>query len=316
MWFDNKRIRKYNDNIPYPSMNDESYNLSNNLYSHWDYKINCDNKHFNFKDPVKDDGKNKLIVNHKKRIDAINILYTDPVKKEIKIKECKTKHANLINNYDKILKQKKVKINFNKKQSKIILGWINECLRVYNKCVDLFNTNPKDFNLNNKKSKTSIFNKLGPKKAPYDTLTDEIRSFCSNVKGNFTAIKNNNRTHFTMTHKKKKNIYSLYISKKAISKNGIFSTLLGKQLDFPIDPSIIGGDSRLLYNYKDKTFYLSFPTYDNKKIINNRKDICALDPGEKIFMAYYGLDSYGMIGNDIRKKILFNEMIIRKLNSN
>ena len=119
-----------------------------------------------------------------------------------------------------------------------------------------------------------------------------------------------------MTHKKKKNIYSLYVSKKAINKNGLFTTLLGKQLDFPIDPTIIGGDSRLIYDYKDKTFYLSFPTYDNKKIINNRKDICALDPGEKIFMAYYGLESYGMIGNDIRKKILFYEMIIRKLNSN
>ena len=99
----------------------------------------------------------------------INCFYTflligGSVKKQIKIKECKTKHTNVINNYDKILKQRKVKINFSKKQSKIILKWIDECLKVYNTCVDLFNDNPKDFNLNYKKSKLHIFNNMDQRK--------------------------------------------------------------------------------------------------------------------------------------------------------
>ena len=51
------------------------------------------------------------------------------------------------------------------------------------------------------------------------------------------------------------------------------------------------------------------------KEVANRKETVALDPGEKIFMSYYSFNDCGMIGFDIRNKILKYQTKIKKLQS-
>ena len=71
------------------------------------------------------------------------------------------------------------------------------------------------------------------------------------------------------------------------------------------DASKIACNCKLTYNKPTKNFYLYIPQYIVcKQPDNNRKPVCGLDPGEKVFMAYFSLDHYGLIGNDIRKRIL------------
>ena len=53
--------------------------------------------------------------------------------------------------------------------------------------------------------------------------------------------------------------------------------------------------------------------YIEVKDIENRKETVALDPGERIFMTYYSFNDCGMIGYDIRNKILNYHIKIKKL---
>jgi putative transposase len=79
-----------------------------------------------------------------------------------------------------------------------------------------------------------------------------------------------------------------------------------------IDVSKITSDCRLIYDKYLNKYYLKCPMYENKKVVLNRKDIVALDPGERIFMTYYSLNDSGMIGYDIRKKILHYQTKIKQ----
>lgn len=136
----------------------------------------------------------------------------------------------------------------------------------------------------------------------------------------------------------------MYISYSAISKNGIYVGILGKQTRFKLKH--IYNDARLIYNQENGHIDLYFISQDktdkveskkkkkvlekyisyldekklqekNKKevkvhINKNRKEICSLDQGEKIFITYYSLNGYGTIGDEIRKRILNYEEKIRR----
>jgi len=69
--------------------------------------------------------------------------------------------------------------------------------------------------------------------APYDTLTDVVAKFCSNVKSCYSNLKNGNITHFKMKEILLKDCRSIFISYKAINKNGIFTQKLGNIESFP-----------------------------------------------------------------------------------
>ena len=251
---------------------------------------------------------------------------------------------NEYKNNDKVTKTLKEKLFFNRKQHRILKYWLKECKKVYNKCVEKYNEDPENFNLSYKKTKIEIFKELyenTKKPVPYDVLTDEIKRFCEAVKSNLTAIENNNRKKFLMKKKEYSSIktYSIYISYSAISKNGIYTGILGKQPRFRL--KYIYNDARMIYNQKnghidlhyisqDKTDsvkskkktkiqekYISYleknPIKNNENKLNNdRKEICSLDQGEKIFITYYSLDGYGTIGDNIRKRILEHEEKIRR----
>jgi hypothetical protein len=194
---------------------------------------------------------------------------------------------------------------------------MHECERIYNFCVTLYNFDSSIINLDYTKSKIVIFNASygeTKKPAPYDILTDEVRSFCSNVKSCLTNLQNKNINYFKLTNKNTDKSQSILIPLKSINNRGIFTNLLGDINGFDkINIENINGDSRLIYDKITKKFFLKCPQYFNLKQVNDRKKIVALDPGEKIFMTYYSLNDSGMIGYNIKNKILKYESKIRKL---
>lgn len=284
-WYDDNYTKLLMNNMYFP-LND---NIENNITSN-----NFNKLHFNGKQRKKYSFDCISYKNHqsKKFIEKLN-----PTK-------CKE-------NNTKSLKSCRFGIKFTKKQKQIIFKWFNVCDKVYNECVKEYNTNKK-FDLNYKKSKLLIFNKLfGDKKkpCPYDILTDEVRKFCSNVKSALSNLKNNNIKKFKISKLENKYGRSILIPHKSITEDGIFINKLGKIEDFNIIN--IHHDCRLVYVKRNDHFYLYIP-YGCKIKENNNQSVVALDPGEKIFQTYYSLDTCGKICENLRDPILEHEKTIRK----
>ncbi len=86
----------------------------------------------------------------------------------------------------------------------------------------MFNSKDKNFTLSSIKINKYVLywnNKL----SPYDTLTDEIKKICTNIKSCLTQLKNKNITHFTKKHMVEKRFRSILIRDLSININGIFT---------------------------------------------------------------------------------------------
>jgi transposase len=240
------------------------------------------------------------------------ILKTD---NPIKIKTLSTKFMKEMNQIGTVTRVKKFIIHFNKRQSKIIQDWILDCKKVYNFCVDKLNTDNKYFNEGFMSVLSDIFNGVfgnKPKTTPFDVLGDEVRVFCSNLKSCFTNLKNKNIKKFKMGKKSYvKDNYSLLIRSKAIHKSGIYTTILGHIKKFNINDEITH-DCRLFYNKHQNNYTLMIPTDIRCNYNYNKEQICAIDPGEKKFIQFAGLQSYGYIGKNMRKVLLKNRNKISK----
>ena len=247
---------------------------------------------------------NKELMKHlNKYLDKYNEIPND---KQQKKDELTTKFNRQVNEIDTVIKTRKYFIDFNNKQKTILYSWITSCRLLYNKCVDKINTNNKYFNNGFKAIKSEFFNEIygnNKKPAPYDVLSHVVIDFCANLKSAFTNLKKGNIKRFKMRKLVKTAVnYSLYIPLKSIQTEGIFRTILGKVNNFPkLDTS---HDCRLFYNYNMDTFTLLVPTSYYCRPIANRESICAIDPGESKFISFYGLQSYGYIGKDIRQPLL------------
>lgn len=243
--------------------------------------------------------------------------------KNIKIKTLITKTEKKMKTINTVTKCFKYSCKPNKKQKDILFKWFNECDKVYNFCVNYYNKCIKEgqkeiFLLNNyMKMKIIIFNELygnNKKEAPYDVLTDEVRAFCSNLKSCFSNLKNGNIKHFEMSEKKNNNTKCILIPKPSVNKNGFYTSILKKMKMQKIkNINLMESDCRLLYDKIKKEFTLLVPTTVKIKNIENREKIVALDPGEKIFQTFYGTETYGYLGSDMRKPILEIEKKIRKI---
>ncbi len=267
---------------------------------------------------------NKLKDNHNNLLKNISKKYDkdekdekdekDNIKKNTIIKGEVTKFNKKINNINKIIKTLTLKIILSNEQHQIINKWMIECTKVYNYCVDLYNKDSKSFNLDYKKQKLIIFNKMygkNKKPAPYDILTDEVRSFCSNIKSCLANLNDKHITHFKIKYKFTKDYQSILIPKKSINNNGFFPSFLKEINGFK---KIINKsfklfeplDSRLGYDKIRKIYYINLPKYYNKKIQESEKsEVCALDPGEKIFMVSYGFEKCIKFGENIRIPIFW-----------
>ena len=274
-----------------------------------------------------------LTTNYEKRITKIKSSEISSDEKITKLKCAKTKYDKKINNINNVIRSYQISIPFTYEQKNIIIEWFSVCDKVYNTCVDLFNKDSKKFIKYTKKQIFDIIFGSSDKNCPYDMLTGEYNSFMTNLKSAFTNLKQQNITHFEMTHKKQKKGRSILIPKKSISKMGIFVTKLGsiESFDNILDYKNIACDCKLVYDKVYKMFYLHIPQY-KKKIIEQlpvslatlepvasqqaepkKYKITALDQGEKTFVACYSPEIIERFGNDIRIKILNRQTQIKKL---
>jgi len=316
-WFD----KNQSDTISLPSKNNfksikNSINFGQKQYNskfNKSFKFKNPTNVFNF-EPV--ERITETLKLKKLRTQLKNVLDRDP-ENSTKIKTIKTKIIKEQNSLNKCTISKKITIYPTEKQKKIIHKWFYECIKVYNKCVELYEKDKKYFDLGYMKRKIDIFKILydGKKPAPYDMLTDEVRIFCSNLKSAETNLSNNHIRKFNLNKKeyKRKN-YSIFIPKTTIKNDSIYKSHLGKVEGMKNVKNIKTiNDCRLIY-IKDKNRYeLIITTNTNIKNINNREKVVALDPGEKIFMSYFGEKTFGMIGENMRTKILEQEKEIRRL---
>ena len=287
--------------------------LNNTEYHEIDFQKNDKNINVNI---FKTDIQPKfMIIPEKELTTADNIkMLTEYLKTNLKKTKNKTEEKILItriikksNEFDTVIRTKKLYLDLNDKQKSIIKNWIHHCKDLYNICIDKHTADSTFFNKGYKTIKKKLFNsiyKKSKKPVPYDILTDEVRVFCSNLKSCFTNIRNKNITHFKIKKKLKlKTNYSLLIPYKSIQKTGFYKTLFGKIKNFDLY-ELPTHDCRLFYNYRNDTFSLNIPTNIYVKKIINRESICAIDPGEKKFISFYGSQSYGSIGDDIRIPLL------------
>ncbi len=238
----------------------------------------------------------------------------DKDKFKTKILELKTKIANRQDNSDKCIQTKHIPLCPTKTQVVIFKNWFDECTKVYNKCVKVYKTDNTFFDNGYMNAKLKIFEKLygdDDKPCPYDILTDEIKSFCSNLQSCRTNLERGNINHFEMKPKRiVRPTHYIFVPKSSVKNGFIYKTHLGKTIGF--DEETVEADCKIFYDRVKNMYKLLVPIYVDKEDIEKREKIVALDPGEKIFMTYYGENNFGHIGKDIRIKILKEEGKIRK----
>lgn len=221
-WFNKEKI-KLSSKIPYFDVikeNTNSYFFNDIIH----YKSN--NKILNYKPKftklklIDYDKKLKELENRK-----IKIIENNKIKKESTKKAAITKINKEINNYNKVIKSRTYQIYPNENQKKKLFKWMYECKRIYDFCITVYNFDSSIIDLDYTKSKLVIFNAIygnNKKPAPYDILTDEVRSFCSNLKSCITNLKNKNINYFKLTNKNTDKSQSILIPLKSITKKGIF----------------------------------------------------------------------------------------------
>jgi putative transposase len=232
-----------------------------------------------------------------------------------KILDAYNKEVTHINEY---IRAKRVNLILNDFQKQKINEWMNVARIIYNKCVDIYNERRGWINIDYKKFKLEIFALFSNDflcKCPYAILSYEVKEFCSNVKSCRTQMAQHNITHYELKHKNTQYKQTISIEQKDIRSKGFYPRLMKspiKHTDPTFNYDNIACDCKLTYDKTTRRYTLFAPQYVKGKSIDNRKKIVALDPGEKTFMSFYGMDHVGMIGEDIRIRILQEEMYIRQ----
>lgn len=237
------------DRLNLPSDRDQKIDVNigfglpehNNKYTSFN-KFKLESDFFQFKPITKPDIDKQVLrlkAKLEKSINTIKIKHIDSKIHEPKIKAITTKINKKINNIDTVQICEAYPIYPEKNQANKLDIWFNECIKVYNKCVDKHKIDPKLFFDSYMIVKQEIFKDLygidctnifedfesstdikliipdklqkngNEKKAPYDVLTDEVRLFCSNLKSAKTNLQNCNINHYEMKYKNvfKKAVY-------------------------------------------------------------------------------------------------------------
>jgi putative transposase len=154
-----------------------------------------------------------------------------------------------------------------------------------------------------------------------------IKEFCSNLKGNRTKITEKTIDTFEMKYLDVKNKQTILVSNRAMSKVGLFKRDFGKsnchnyqkvykKYVTEKNKKEFEKECDLKHDKVLNKYYLYISQeIQPKKIEHIREQIVGLDPGEKIFLAYYSGNKYGKIGANMRIKILRIHKKIKYLTS-
>ena len=243
-----------------------------------------------------------------------------------------------VDRLDQVVRSRRVRILPTTKQQVILSLWYDATHHIYNELVSEFNyfhekykcTHGDDqfktakclkkndeFPLNLYKLRALKMEYFAQKykkyELPYCIITDTIKDFLANVKGNITKIFKRTITDFEMRPKQYfKNHYSLPLEAHYTSAKGPYPTVLGEMAtnESSFKWSNVQHDYRLIYDRYTKTYSVHIPKYfDKKDIVTKRKPIAAMDPGMCVFQMIYGLDHVVAIGNNM--KPLFKERLLK-----
>jgi putative transposase len=153
------------------------------------------------------------------------------------------------------------------------------------------------------------------KPAPDETLKGEIKTFCSNLKSARTNNSNDNDS-YELKHKDINKKQTIIVGSRNINSNGIFSQKLKELKRYNYKKIYkkhnIEKECKLMHNKIFDSYYL-YIIEDKEQInIKNRKEIVAIDEGEKIFASYYSVNEIGNLGKDMRIKILGIQSTIKQ----
>jgi len=251
----------------------------------------------------------KLTKTFEKSIQTVRTKFVDDSNKiNTKIKTLTTKYNKNVSNINKVTICKKYRIYPDSKQKEKLHKWFDECRKVYDYCIEKYNENTSYFDNGYMSVKVLLFEEMygtNDKPAPYSILTDEVRIFCSNLKSCLTNLKNGNISSFEMKPKNNHNGQCLFIPKTSMTENGPYIKYLGKMLGMKhINFDEVTHDCRLIYNKDHKSYTLLVPVNKEKTVIKGRKKIVAVDPGGKIFMAYFSPEDFGYLGYEFRGLLL------------
>ena len=315
---------EYSKSLHLPDLNnytkeDININFGKKIYNdtfneHYKFNNNDEIKNtFNFihLEDNSDKIKNKLIEEKNKILKK--------TKDEKTIKSINSKFTNKINNIKTVTICHKFRIYPDENQKNIINEWFCEALEIYNKCVDIHNRDFTYFNKGYMSAKIEIFNLMNRNfKCPYDSRTNVIAKFCSNLKSAKTNYNNGNIEKFIMKPQNNLTAQNLYIPKSSINNKTFFPTHLGiirgvheyfTNNNINIDNIC---DSFIRYDKIHKKYYFIVPYCRNMKNIIDRKKVVNIDPGKSTPFTYFSQDGFGCLGKNIRKKILEEQKYIKK----
>lgn len=198
--------------------------------------------------------------------------------------------VNVIKTDNNILRAKQIKLNLNNIQENTIKIWI-ECARI------IYNITVKYFRKNKLCSLASVrkeIYKLIPNivknhNTPKHIIDNAISDVIKAHKTSIALIKAGQIKSYQIKYKKiTKNKQTIVIEKQDFSKvkNSFYIKSLN-EIDSSNSFNNIKYDTRLSYDKLKNKFTLYVPENKKIKIVNNRKNICAIDPGNKTFLTCY-----------------------------
>jgi putative transposase len=193
-----------------------------------------------------------------------------------------------------VIKSKKIKIYPSYDQKLILRKWFGASRLVYNKTIEHLNN--KEIKADWIKIKLWLLKTLPEwcKEVPFQVKGIAVKDACVAVKNAKIKYKKTgifNKVKF----KSIKNISeSIFITKSAIKKDGIYSTILGKlNYSEPLPENIL--DSRLVFQNGQYFICINYST--NKSNVNNCNNrVVSLDPGVRTFQTFFSENSCGKIG--------------------
>lgn len=175
--------------------------------------------------------------------------------------------------------------------SRYVYNWTMALMRDYQTCEELGVKKPSWMDI--KKMLTRLLPEW-TKDVPFQIKGIAIKEACDAFWKTIKAHKGKTGKLFFKFRSRKEPAQSCYIPKSAITKQGIYSTLSGKGLQFSQSLPETGLDSRLVW--RAGRYYLTLPHKQPVSYGDNQARVVAIDPGVSVFATFYAEKSCGFIG--------------------
>lgn len=201
------------------------------------------------------------------------------------------------------LKTKKIQIYPNKYQRNIFNIWFGISRIVYNYALKWYCDN-KIYKRPTASIRNSIYQlinknyilKLAPFHIKNYAIIDAYNTMCALRKKCKQPVFTKNRFRT-----KRNNVQSLTVRKEDVKQRTIYPKTIGKSIKSSEDWGNIEHECNIIQEYN--RYYICIPVSLDIKSKNQRFNICALDPGVRIFQTIYSPEGYTCIGGNTYKKI-------------